>query len=171
MKFVDIDNDGRLDVFVANGHVYPEVDKHGLGTRYQQRKQIFLNEGTRFRHASAEVGGGLSLERSSRGAAFGDYDNDGDTDVLVINMNERPTLLRNDTASGQSLDHDPPRREQEQPRWHRRQDSYRRREATTDHLRPRRWQLHVAQRHPRAFRARRRCSCGSTRNPLAEWSR
>jgi predicted nucleotidyltransferase len=100
VKFIDIDNDGRLDVFIANGHVYPEVDKHGLGTQYHQRKQVFLNEGTRFRHASAEIGGGLLLEKSSRGAAFGDYDNDGDIDVLVINMNDRPTLLRNDTAAG-----------------------------------------------------------------------
>jgi hypothetical protein len=100
VKLVDLDNDGRLDVFIANGHVYPEVDKHGLGTRYHQRKQVFMNEGSRFRHASAEIGGGLLLEKSSRGAAFGDYDNDGDIDVLVINMNDRPTLLRNDTASG-----------------------------------------------------------------------
>jgi enediyne biosynthesis protein E4 len=100
VKFIDVDNDGRLDIFIANGHVYPEVDKHGLGTRYQQRKQLFLNEGTRFRHASAETGGGLLLEKSSRGAAFGDYDNDGDIDALVINMNERPTLLRNDTTAG-----------------------------------------------------------------------
>ena len=53
--------------------------------------------GDRFRHATSEIGGGLLLEQSSRGAAFGDYDNDGDVDVLVINMNERPTLLRNDT--------------------------------------------------------------------------
>ena len=100
VKFVDIDNDGRLDVFMANGHVYPEVDKHGLGTRYHQRKQVFVNEGSRFRHASAEIGGGLLIEKSSRGAAFGDYDNDGDIDALVINMNDGPTLLRNDTASG-----------------------------------------------------------------------
>ena len=97
VKLTDIDNDGRLDVFIANGHVYPEVDRHGLGTRYQQRKQLFLNEGTRFRHASDGVGGGLLVEKSSRGAAFGDYDNDGDIDALVINMNDRPTLLRNDT--------------------------------------------------------------------------
>jgi enediyne biosynthesis protein E4 len=99
VKFVDLDNDGRLDVFIANGHVYPEVDAHGLGTRYLQRKQVFLNEGKRFRHATMEIGGGLLLEKSSRGAAFGDYDNDGDVDVLVINMNDRPTLLRNDSAS------------------------------------------------------------------------
>jgi hypothetical protein len=97
VKFADFDNDGRLDVFIANGHVYPEVDKHGLGTRYYQQKQMFFNEGKRFRHATKEVGGGLVLEKSSRGAAFGDYDNDGDIDALVINMNDRPTLLRNDT--------------------------------------------------------------------------
>jgi predicted nucleotidyltransferase len=97
VKLVDLDNDGRLDVFIANGHVYPEVDAHGLGTRYRQRKQLFLNTGGRFRHATTEVGGGLLLEKSSRGAAFGDYDNDGDIDVLVINMNDTPTLLRNDS--------------------------------------------------------------------------
>ncbi len=98
VKFVDIDNDSRLDLFIANGHVYPEVDRQGVGTRYHQRKQLFVGDGKRFRHATADVGGGLLLERSSRGAAFGDYDNDGDIDVLVINMNDRPTLLRNDTT-------------------------------------------------------------------------
>ncbi len=97
VKLADFDNDGRLDVFIANGHVYPEVDRHGLGTRYQQPKQLFLNDGTRFRHVTKDIGGDLLVEKSSRGAAFGDYDNDGDIDVLVINMNDRPTLLRNDT--------------------------------------------------------------------------
>ena len=100
VKLADFDHDGRLDVFIANGHVYPEVDKHGLGTRYQQPKQLFLNEGKRFRHVTKDVGGGLVTEHSSRGAAFGDYDNDGDIDALVVNMNERPTLLRNDTPRG-----------------------------------------------------------------------
>jgi hypothetical protein len=97
--FIDLDQDGRLDIFIANGHVYPEVDKQGLGTRYLQRKQVFMNAGGKLRHATTEIGGGLLLERSSRGAAFGDYDNDGDTDILVINMNDRPTLLRNDTVT------------------------------------------------------------------------
>jgi hypothetical protein len=97
VKFVDLDNDGRLDVFIANGHVYPEVDAHGLGTRYLQKKQVFLNEGKRFRHATSEIGGGLLIEKSSRGAALGDIDNDGDVDALIINMNDRPTLLRNDS--------------------------------------------------------------------------
>lgn len=98
---VDIDNDGLLDVFVANGHVYPAADKAGLGVRFLQRKLLFLNTGGgRFRHVTDDVGGGLLLEKSSRGAAFGDYDNDGDADVLVVNLNDRPTLLRNDTAGG-----------------------------------------------------------------------
>jgi hypothetical protein len=99
--FVDFDNDGLLDIFVANGHVYPEIDRFGTRTKYRQRKQLFLNAGKgRFREVADDAGGGLLSERSSRGAAFGDVDNDGDSDVLVVNMNERPTLLRNDTQSG-----------------------------------------------------------------------
>ena len=98
---VDIDNDGLLDIFVANGHVVPEVDQQGLTTTYLQRNQLFHNQGdTRFRDVTDEVGGGLLVEKSTRGAAFGDYDNDGDIDVLLINLNDRPTLLRNDTAGG-----------------------------------------------------------------------
>ena len=99
VKFVDLDNDGRQDLFIANGHVYPDVDAHGLGTRYMQRKQVLRNDGRRFRDVSSEAGGGVLLERSSRGAAFGDIDNDGDIDALVVNMNDRPTLLRNDTPA------------------------------------------------------------------------
>jgi hypothetical protein len=96
---VDMNNDGLLDVFVANGHVHPAADKAGLGTKYLQRKLLFQNVGNNhFRHITDEVGGGLLIERSSRGAAFGDYDNDGDIDVLVINLSDRPTLLRNDTV-------------------------------------------------------------------------
>jgi predicted nucleotidyltransferase len=98
VKFVDADNDGRLDVFIANGHIYPDVDKHGLGTKYKQRSQILRNDGKRFRDVGASSGPGLAIERSARGAAFGDYDNDGDVDVLVINMHEPPTLLRNETT-------------------------------------------------------------------------
>jgi enediyne biosynthesis protein E4 len=99
--FVDVDNNGLLDVFIANGHIYPEVDAHGLGTRYLQRKQLYQNLGQkRFQDITDQVGGGLLIEKSSRGAAFGDYDDDGDIDAVVINMNDRPTLLRNDSAGG-----------------------------------------------------------------------
>jgi hypothetical protein len=101
--FADFDNDGLLDLFVANGHVYPEIDRLGTRTKYRQPKQLFRNSGKGlFSDVSEAVGGGLLIEKSSRGAAFGDVDNDGDVDVLVINMNDRPTLLRNDTATGQN---------------------------------------------------------------------
>ena len=98
--FVDFDNDGRLDVFVSNGHIYPDIDRTGTST-YLQRKQLYWNlGGGRFREVSRDVGGSLLVPKSSRGTAFGDYDNDGDIDVLVVNMDDRPTLLRNDTVGG-----------------------------------------------------------------------
>jgi predicted nucleotidyltransferase len=98
--FVDADNDGLLDLFIANGHIYPDVARTGTST-YRQRNQVFrqLTRG-RFKHATEDVGGPLLLEKSSRGAAFGDFDNDGDIDVLVSVLDDRPTLLRNDTAGG-----------------------------------------------------------------------
>jgi hypothetical protein len=98
---VDMDNDGLLDLFVANGHVHPAADRSGLGSRFLQRKLLFRNRGDRrFEPVAAARGDGLLIEKSSRGAAFGDYDNDGDIDVLVVNLNDRPTLLRNETRGG-----------------------------------------------------------------------
>lgn len=95
--FVDLDNDGLLDLFVANGHVYPEIDRFSLGSTYRERKQLYRNLGNgTFREVTAEVGSGLLIEKSSRGVAYGDYDNDGDLDLLIVNLNDRPTLLRND---------------------------------------------------------------------------
>ena len=101
--FVDFDNDGWLDLFVANGHVYPEVDKLKEVSRYQQAKEIYRNLGNgRFAEIAAKLGGDLTIPRPARGAAFGDYDNDGDLDVLTINMNSRPNLYRNDGGNRKS---------------------------------------------------------------------
>jgi predicted nucleotidyltransferase len=98
--FIDIDNDGLLDLFVSNGHVYPDVERTSTST-YHQRNLLYRNQGKgRLGKVTADVGGGLALARSSRGAAFGDYDNDGDIDVLISNVDDRPTLLRNDTVAG-----------------------------------------------------------------------
>jgi hypothetical protein len=95
--FVDFDNDGLLDIFVANGHVYPEVDGANAGQHYAQRKEIYRNIGNgMFKEIARDLQGDLLVPKSARGAAFGDYDNDGDIDVLTINMNDRPSLYRND---------------------------------------------------------------------------
>jgi hypothetical protein len=99
---VDIDNDGLLDLFIANGHVYPDVARTGTST-YAQKNQLFLNIGRGWLRRVDATGGGLAVTKSSRGAAFGDYDNDGDIDILVVNMDDRPTLLRNDTDGGHWL--------------------------------------------------------------------
>jgi hypothetical protein len=95
--FADFDNDGWLDLFVANGHVYPEVDGLAEISRYLQPKELYRNLGNgRFTEISRRLGGDLTKPQPARGAAFGDYDNDGDIDVLVVNVNSRPNLYRND---------------------------------------------------------------------------
>lgn len=94
--FFDFDNDGWLDLFVANGHLYPQLKTQREGLRYAQRNLLYWNRGGIFEEVGLEAGPGLELEKVSRGAAFGDFDNDGDADVLVANMNDLPTLLRNE---------------------------------------------------------------------------
>jgi hypothetical protein len=98
--FVDADNDGLLDLFIANGHIYPDIARTGTST-YRQRNQVFKHVPKgRFRQVADEAGGPLTIEKSYRGAAFGDYDNDGDIDVVISALDDRPTLLRNDTTGG-----------------------------------------------------------------------
>ena len=96
-EFFDYDNDGDKDLFVANGHLFPQLDRANLGTSYAQTNQLFenLGDGT-FAEVSQVSGEGLKIKKVSRGASFGDYDDDGDLDIFVLNLNDRPTLLRND---------------------------------------------------------------------------
>jgi hypothetical protein len=100
----DFDNDGDLDLAVANGHIYPQIDRHPeiLGT-YAQRSLLLENAGGRFRDVTAEAGPGFESKRVSRGLAVGDYDNDGDLDLLITNLDGPPALLRNDTPGGSWL--------------------------------------------------------------------
>lgn len=94
--FFDYDNDGLLDVFVANGHVYPGVDKQDWGTTWAQRPLLFRNvDGSRFDEVPAATGSGLADVISARGAAFGDLFNDGHIDVVLNVMDSHPVLLRN----------------------------------------------------------------------------
>jgi hypothetical protein len=95
--FFDYDNDGDDDLFVANGHVYPAVDRHDLGTRYAQRNQLFENDGSgAFVEVGLDLGPGMQVAKSSRGSAFADFDDDGDLDIAIVNIDDTPTLLRND---------------------------------------------------------------------------
>ena len=96
---VDLDNDGLLDLFVVTGTVYPEVEKKLPTYPFRTPRLVFRNLGDgRFEELIEEAGPGISDVHSSRGCAFGDFDNDGDIDVLVWNMNELPSLLRNDLS-------------------------------------------------------------------------
>jgi hypothetical protein len=97
--FVDLDRDADLDLFIANGHIYPQADAYDLGWRYRQPNHVFVNQDGRFRDVTSAAGPGLDVERSFRGAAFGDYDDDGDVDVFLTAMDEPGLLLRNDTRA------------------------------------------------------------------------
>ena len=101
VALVDLDNDGWQDIFQVNGHVYPELDRAGRNETYSQPRLVYRNLGDgRFEDVSAMAGPGIAAKHSSRGAAFADFDNDGDIDVAVMNMGEPPSLLRNTLAGG-----------------------------------------------------------------------
>ncbi len=100
VAFADLDNDGWKDIFQVNGHVYPELDAKNGAERYRNPRLVYRNLGGGiFEDVSLMAGPGVQEKRSSRGAAFGDFDNDGDIDVLIMNMGEAPSLLRNDLNS------------------------------------------------------------------------
>ncbi|HXK08511.1 MAG TPA: CRTAC1 family protein [Vicinamibacteria bacterium] len=94
-NFLDYDNDGWLDLFVANGHVYPFVDRFDWNTSYEERALLFRNVKGKFVEVG-RAGDGLAALRSMRGSATGDIDNDGDVDVVVNSIDGEPLLLRND---------------------------------------------------------------------------
>jgi hypothetical protein len=95
--FMDYDNDGWTDIFHVTGHVYPEIEDNHMDARFRSQRIVYRNLGKgKFKDVSQELGPGVTERYSSRGCAFGDYDNDGDLDVLVLNMNDYPSLLRND---------------------------------------------------------------------------
>jgi hypothetical protein len=94
----DLDNDGRPDVLYVTGNVYPEMERQLAQYPHRGPRVVYRNRGGAFELVTDRSGEGATTPHSSRGAAFGDYDNDGDVDVLVMNMNEPPSLLRNEYA-------------------------------------------------------------------------
>jgi hypothetical protein len=98
---LDLDNDGWLDLFVVNGHVYPEVQRVQTEAGYKQRKIVYRNLANgRFQDVSERLGPPVTTPAAGRGAAFADLDNDGDTDVVVNNVHAEPDLFRLDSQPG-----------------------------------------------------------------------
>ena len=98
---VDLDNDGWPDIFYATGNIYPEIESKLPEYPFKTPNVVFRNlGGGRLERLAAEAGPALAALHSSRGCAFGDFDNDGDIDILVVNLNEPPSLLRNDIEGG-----------------------------------------------------------------------
>ena len=94
---VDVDNDGDLDLFAANGHIEPLVEQFDRTAPYRQTNQLWINDGTgQFTDRSRDAGPAFRNERVSRAAAFADYDNDGDMDILVVNNGGKTALYRNE---------------------------------------------------------------------------
>src|SRR5439155_4235255 len=97
--FLDFDNDGWPDILLCNGHVYPEVRESATESGYRQRKVVYRNLGNgKFEDVSESLGPGIVEMAAGRGCAFGDFDNDGDIDVLVNCVNDVPQLLRCDST-------------------------------------------------------------------------
>jgi hypothetical protein len=98
--FFDPDNDGWPDIFYCNGHVYPELAQAHLEVNYRQPPVLYRNLGNgRFEDVTGQAGDCLAVAASARGCAFGDLDNDGDTDILINNMNDLPSLFRCDRSN------------------------------------------------------------------------
>jgi hypothetical protein len=102
-NFADFDNDGWKDLLQVNGHVYPDVDQYHTGSPFRQLRKLFINRGMgRFEDISSRIGAVSAEQFSSRGSAVGDFNNDGKLDVVIVNMNDTPSLWRNDTVNGNS---------------------------------------------------------------------
>ena len=99
--FFDVDLDGHLDLLVVNGHIDDSFRRISRDARYEQPPHLFLNKGNgQFEDVADEVGGGFAVPKVGRGAAFGDFDNDGDLDVLMTTNHGPAYLYRNDQSTG-----------------------------------------------------------------------
>jgi hypothetical protein len=104
VAFLDVDDDGWPDLVIANGHVYPEVDSRPVGDKYLQPTLLLRNLGNgRFADWTASAGPAFSTPRPARGLAIGDLDGDGRPEIVIVNMNGTPSLLKNRKTGGAFL--------------------------------------------------------------------
>ncbi|HWE49895.1 MAG TPA: CRTAC1 family protein [Bryobacteraceae bacterium] len=102
--FIDVDDDGWRDLVIANGHVYPEVEGKGLGDTYLQPTILYRNLGNgKFSDVTAQAGPAFQVSRPARGLATGDVDGDGRPEIVIVNMNATPSLLKNAAPGGHFL--------------------------------------------------------------------
>ena len=102
--FLDFDHDGWKDIFIANGHIYPGVDQLPINENFHQQRLLFWNRRDKqFYDISPQAGEGILAKHSSRGVAVGDLDNDGDLEIVVVNMHQPPSLLKNFGEKGNAL--------------------------------------------------------------------
>jgi len=104
IAFLDVDEDGYPDLVMANGHVYPEIDRSAVGERYMQKSLIYRNLANgRFADMTASAGPGFAPDRPARGLATGDLDGDGRPEIVIVNMNQSPSVLKNVAPRGNAV--------------------------------------------------------------------
>ncbi len=104
ISFTDLDNDGWKDLILANGHFYPEVEQTKLGEKYLQKTLVYRNLGKgKFADITVQSGPALDTLRPARGLAVGDLDGDGQPEIVIVNMNQKPSLLKNTVAAANAI--------------------------------------------------------------------
>ena len=152
--FMDYDNDGWTDIFQVTGHVYPEIEEYHLDAQFVSPRLVYRNLGNgKFKDVSKDMGPGVTARFSSRGCAFGDYDNDGDIDVLVLNMNDYPVAPAQRRRQQEQLDHHQIAGHPVQSHGHRRARAGGDRKARANRRGSYRHQRDVAERPAPAFRS------------------